>query len=289
LIKDEFIASNGEPPLSLIMRLALDSHIDIIPAVHLFPQDSSTGDHLSDAVYRELVKQSTAMKHGEVCLRVFAKDLSTPNLHNRVDDLLSDLRCGPSDTHLVVDYRLLADGAPPLSDMPNLLPHLQDWKSYSVVAGVFPKDLCEIDKNSTRLLPRVDWKWWMGNIVSDNCTIRRPAFGDYTIQHPIYSEPPEYSAPSASIRYAHHEYWVIIRGESLSNPKGSGWHQWPAEAALLVDRKEFQGGQFSFGYIYILKMSRQTNTTGTVQTWLTAGINHHLTLTSRQISSLALD
>jgi hypothetical protein len=111
-----------------------------------------------------------------------------------------------------------------------------------------------------------------------------PSFGDYTIQHPIFYEPVEGANVSASIRYTSEAYWVVMRGEGLRNRDGAGFAQYPANAELLLSRKEFCGSHFSYGDAYIWQMgSHQSPTNGNPETWLRAGINHHLVFQARQI------
>jgi hypothetical protein len=78
-----------------------------------------------------------------------------------------------------------------------------------------------------------------------------------------------------------------MRGEGLRNPGGAGHAQYPANAELLCGRKEFCGPQFSTGDEYIYKIgSHREDGPGTPETWLRAGINHHLTFAARQIPTV---
>ena len=83
------------------------------------------------------------------------------------------------------------------------------------------------------------------------------------------------------------EYWVIMRGESVSNEEGPGTAQWPANAQLLCERPEYSGDSFSYGDKYIKEMISQYDKPGSPTTWLRAGINHHMTFVVRQLATLA--
>jgi len=81
-----------------------------------------------------------------------------------------------------------------------------------------------------------------------------------------------------------------MRGEGIRND-GPGLSQFPANATLLCERPEFQGEDFSRGDRYIKEMALElekngSGRTGNLRTWLQATINHHLTLTVRQIANL---
>ncbi len=118
-----------------------------------------------------------------------------------------------------------------------------------------------------------------------------PAYGDYTVQHPVFRGPGFGLNFSASIRYTAEDDFVIMRGEGVRNDDGPGYAQWPANAMMLCERREFQGEDFSAGDRYIKEMSKEvekngSGRTGGPGTWLQAAFNRHLTLTVRQISSL---
>jgi hypothetical protein len=79
-----------------------------------------------------------------------------------------------------------------------------------------------------------------------------------------------------------------MRGESI---KSRGWDQWPANAQLLSDHHEYCGPDFSYGDKYIYELGEQLDRgiiekTGNPETWLRAGINHHITFVYHQIASL---
>ncbi len=155
-----------------------------------------------------------------------------------------------------------------------------------MISGAFPKDLSELQKNQQHKLERLDWLAWRNQITAKPILSRRPTYGDYTIQHPIYLRPSGFMNYSGSIRYTYYDYWVIMRGESVFNSEGPGFDQYPANALLLCDRPEFSGTSFSCGDKYIEEMGAQIKKTGNATTWLQAGINHHLTLVVRQIANL---
>lgn len=163
---------------------------------------------------------------------------------------------------------------------------LKRWRTFTVLAGSFPPDLIELKKPGQYEIPRDEWTQWVSQTQQGPALPRRPTFGDYTIQHPFYKEPVEGANPSASIRYACDTYWIIMRGQALRKRDGGTRHaQYPANAELLCARKEFAGAHYSVGDEYIWNVgSHKQPGPGTPETWLRAGINHHVVLTARQIS-----
>ena len=62
----------------------------------------------------------------------------------------------------------------------------------------------------------------------------------------------------------------------------------PGRIVYPGEKSIFKGDNFSFGDSYIAEKAKYINTknTGNPRSWLEAGINHHLTLTARQVASL---
>jgi hypothetical protein len=136
-------------------------------------------------------------------------------------------------------------------------------------------------------LPRTDWTFWRDQVWNSHDLPCKTNYGDYTIQHPIFSiidYPPNFSA---SIRYTVEENWLIMRGKSA---KDHGFDQWPANAQLLALHDDFRGAEFSYGDWYISQMGDNLGTAnesnGNAETWLRAGINHHLVFTVRQLEEI---
>jgi len=189
---------------------------------------------------------------------------------------------------IVVEYGLAGAADPSFSYLCDRLPDISQWRTFTVLRGSFPPNLMGLKRPGQYEVQREEWKRWMAEASNSAALPRCPSFGDYTIQHPIYHEPVQGANPSASIRYTIDTYWVVMRGEGLRTPGSAGHAQYRANAELLCDRKEFCGPQFSDGDGYIWDVSsRKKPGPGTPETWLRAGINHHLTFVARQIPAWA--
>ncbi len=187
-----------------------------------------------------------------------------------------------------MDLGFATDSNPSLDHIAGRLQSMEKWRSFTVVAGALPKDLVDFSVGQ-HLVTRTEWRWWLAELTAHRTRrVRIPTFGDYTIQHHIFSEPQAGMNVSASIRYTTSDHWLVSRGEGLRNKNGPGYAQYPASAQLLCGQKEFCGPDFSYGDDYIFKMgSHQSLTPGSPETWLRAGINHHLTFVVRQIAQIA--
>lgn len=163
---------------------------------------------------------------------------------------------------------------------------LSAFRDVVILGGAFPKNLTGF-KVGEHEHPRHELLSWRKTLKWASEGMRDLKFGDYTIQHPVYEEPKATVMNiSASIRYTAEEYWVIMRGEGVRNPGGAGSAQWPANAMMLSARPEFKGAAFSSGDAYVAsKAGDNPKGTGNPETWLRAGINHHITLTVRQLAT----
>jgi len=252
---------------------------------------------MQDSAYADAVKEIIAGTDVGLCLRVSDDEVERVDFSVRIGELLSFYNLSHEFIDIVVDHGYIIEGESAKLDIAALcecIPDVEKWRSFTVLAGSFPENLAGFKKHGEYQISRIEWTNYRDEIESGVRFKRIPAFGDYTIQHAVYIEPLEDARPSASIRYTAGPYWVIMRGESVSNPEGAQYKQYPAEALMLCERSEFCGKSFSKGDEFIHdKASRMEEIialpkgeTGSVEDWLRVGLNHHLTFTSRQVSNL---
>jgi len=222
----------------------------------------------------------------EVCVRLAPHEVLQLGFDRRIADLTGRLRLEPEDVDLVLDYKVFDPSAPTLATLIPRIPDIGSWRSFIVACGAFPKDLQEFTPGR-HVIDRGDWLAYRDQLVDPRGLERKPAFADYTVQYGLYHEPPQRSNPSASIRYAVHEKWVIMRGEGIFNEDGPGREQYVANATLLCESNDFYGSNFSYGDSYIYDVSQGIEGHGSPETWIRAAINHHMTVVSRQIASLS--
>lgn len=236
------------------------------------------------SAYQAAVAEAAARDTNGLCLRLLEGDLLTRNLRQLVSRLLGSLGLGPNHVDLVVDLESYSASSPAADEISGVIPHLSSWRSFTVASGAFPRDLTQFKTVGRHSLARLDWLAWNRQVGRRNGLVRKPAYGDYGIYHPAYS-PPQFSNPSASIRYTSSGEWVIMRGEGILNEGGPGTSQWPANAQLLCGMREFCGAAFSAGDAYIHQKANNPKPTGSARTWLQAGFNHHITFVVRQIAN----
>ncbi|MBI4181309.1 MAG: beta family protein [Chloroflexi bacterium] len=255
----------------------------LVPLLSVIPVVGFASDEQTRRVAVNFAKEN---KHG-LCLRITESNLKEKSLASDVKAFIGNNSLDAKNIDLMVDFKIVDEQTSYefLFKKINLIPHLEQWRTFIVASGAFPQDLSQFRDPGQYDIPRADWTLWC-RLSKD--LKRSPSFADYTIQHPVYLPRDSSSNPSASIRYALEDHWVILKGQGLRNKKGAGFKQYPAQAQLFVKQKEiFKGASFSFGDSYIAEKAKDINTkdTGNPMTWLRAGINHHLALVARQIAS----
>ena len=232
--------------------------------------------------YQKAISTIAANDRRGACIRLYPRNLLSSSLLADLEKLLAGLALNPDQVDLVADYQLLSDFAMPYTELCRRLPNLARWRTFTAISGAFSKDLTEYEKNGQYTRSREDWLFWQSQIALG--LPRRPTYGDYSIQYAFYKEPPDRANVSASIRYTAEDCWVIMRGEGLFNESSPGNAQYAAHAQLLSEREEFCGADFSAGDRYIDNLSKGLEGPGNPETLLRAGINHHITLVTDQLS-----
>lgn len=229
--------------------------------------------------------QKTAITKGKsakgLCLRILRNDLSDPkSLEQQLNLFVAKSSLKREEIDILVDYQIADPECTDFQIICKNIPNLEEWRTFIFASGAFPRDLSEfsVDKH---IIERSDWNCWESQIEKHSLT-RRPSFSDYTIQHPVYSQELMQFSPSASIKYTLNNKWMIMRGQQ-NKPK-----QYLAYSQLLSKDKDFFGGSFSYGDMYIEEKGKDilSKKTGNATTWLIAGINHHLACTTAQLTIL---
>ena len=285
LLDGDIRASSLDQILSSSSGLNLFS----IPVIYIVPVTSTSADMATRAVAINYAKSSG---HG-LCIRIDKSHFEEVGLSSHIIDFVGANKIDIENTDLLVDLRVITQDtrATDIAKQLVQLPDLQQWRSFIVSSGVFPKDLTNFAAGDVHPLDRLDWKLW--NALRQDIQLpRMPFFSDYTIQCPDYER--INAIGSVSIRYTDDEKWWIFRGKKpgLINPKtkekGPGREQYIDHARTLKNRTFCKKEDYSFGDAEIARIAAPSNKSpGNPTTWLTIGINHHLTLAARQVANPA--
>ncbi|MBU0633979.1 MAG: beta family protein [Candidatus Omnitrophica bacterium] len=254
-----------------------------IPIVHLYDEQK-----IKEVAYSLAKKNKCGL-----CLRLICPDFVDLNkLNQDIANFLSVGKLEEKDIDLLVDVKEAESNGNKCSKylgMVQDLPNLTKWRTFSFASGSFPEDLSAYKLDEENLIPRVDWISWKGHVTGKTLK-RKPAFADYTIQHPIYKEATQFYHPTTSIKYTLEDEWLIMKG------KKHRFEMYLGSAKLLSQDRRFYGESFSYGDKYVALKAKHCDVylknkklggTGSTETWITAGINHHLVLVANQVSNLS--
>jgi len=258
-------------------------HTIFIPVIHLNDEKG-----IKDAVCSTIKETKSGL-----CLRLICTDLSDlPKLNSDIAEFILNYQLKEGDIDLLVDIKELENSGEKYKKYFNLsqnIINLPKWRTYIFSGGAFPKDLSGCKRDEETLIPRIEWNTWKEQ-YSNNGLNRKPTFSDYAIQYPIYNEISQFFPSTASIKYTLENDWLIMKGQKQK------FGQYLAHAALLVKDSKYYGEDFSFGDKFISDKAKHfpvyikkpaIKGTGSTETWLKAGINHHMTLVATQIAKLS--
>lgn len=256
--------------------------LDLIPVVNLNDDEE---------IFQTICSIST--KQGASCLRLVPSDLnSIEKLNERIENFLKRHSLRESKIDILIDIKEIngLDGNYKrlINDSQNIM-NLSEWRNFIFASGAFPEELSKFNIDDSNYVPRFDWLNWLKSVNSGNLK-RNPIFSDYTIRNPIYKESFQFYAPTTSIKYTFENNWLVMKGRKQR------FELYLANAnSLVADSNIFYGEDFSFGDKYIAEKGRhftdyiknpKIKGTGSTETWLMAGINHHIACTIDQISKL---
>lgn len=306
-IPEEILQSWGTGPIFLDVSLLYDdqstTELKINSMKEIILQGIKIGSkiipviHLNDDLEIRRTACLLAKKFDSgICLRLVCSNLlNIDQLDRDVTELIAQEKLKMKDIDLLIDIKETEDNANKYIKYLNIsqnIPKISEWRTFIFASGSFLKDLSNCKPDEENHIPRLDWTNWT-NLMNKGLK-RKPAFADYTIQHPIYEESSQFFHPSASIKYTLENEWLVMKG------KKQKYDNYLAHAASLVGDERYYGKDFSYGdkyisekaehfYKYITEKNKGNNIggTGSTETWLRAGINHHLTLVVHQIANLS--
>jgi Beta protein len=281
LIPDGERMSGGQHPLSYVFQTLRPYAIEAIPVVGLLRTED----------YLEACRSVVAKDNRGACIRVQREDFADfKDIGEAAGRLLDIIEVKAQNADLILDLRSLAADESDLNaerviGLVNHLPNLGGWRTFTLAATAFPRNLAGLPPSDFSSILREEWDLWT-NLLAVKELARFPTFGDYAISHPETSEvDPRVIRPSASIRYTYDNYWLVPKGRNL---RDHGFQQFHEVCRELIQRPEYSGRQFSWGDSYIADCAAERDGPGNLTTWRKVGTSHHLTFVVRQLAN-ALD
>jgi hypothetical protein len=277
-IADE-ATETGQHPLSSVFAALREAGAQAIPVAGV----GRTTEYLT------AVRDAAAEDELGVCLRLELEDLrNLAVLERALEETFRSLNVEAGDVDLILDFKGFDAGQAPAIEMAasvalSALPRVEDWRSLTLIGGAFPLNLSGL-QGEARIM-RADWDVWRALAVNRGSELpRRPAFGDYAVQHPEPEEvDPRLMKMSAAVRYATPTEWLILKRK---NVRDHGFQQFHEISEDLVDRPEFRGEEFSDGDRLIKTCAEHRSGPGNATTWRKVATNHHIETVVAQIANL---
>lgn len=236
-----------------------------------------------ESAYTRAVQHVQDKYGAAICVRLSPEELKLSGSEGLIHKRLTHFGAVPASTDLVVDRGWVDGQSFTYEEFAELIPWQSSWQTITCLAGSFPEDLSRLTRGKIHRLARFEWRQWRS---LQSWPGRRPAFGDYAIQHVLSREPVAVPNYSASIRYTVENDFVVLRGEGVLNENGPGFDQYNGWAKLLLEMPEYFGASFSAGDHYVAERASNWRSSGNAQTWLQAGFSHHVTATALQVVGL---
>lgn len=277
---EEVFNDDGVPAAELAFAAARAKGLEFIPVIG---SDST-------AILRGLVRNCITQDDRGVCIRISGSSLGrAPLLGDTLNAVVEELALEPREIDLLLDYESIPAEhtsalTVALSSTLLSLPRVAEWRSLTVAAGSFPRNLAGVPTNSVGYQLRAEWKIWR-DVIENSSVPRLPAFGDYGIEHPDLAaevEPWKYTI-IPQLRYATEDGWLLFK---VSKGDLEPFGPFRDICQDLVGRQEYSGSSFSWGDEYVSNCSGGSEKTGNATTWRRIGSNHHMTLVVDQIASL---
>ena len=243
-------------------------------------------------LHRDESHQGAALRIAEmngqrIGVRLDATDVSTARIsYQMMCDLL--VACGIDTSHVfvIMDLQGLYNFDPVTTAMPvnRLIGLLKEniWAGIVVGGYGIPDQLSSaVQTNTQDYLPRVEQGIF--DLLITEGVVSPIWFADYTTLSPSVVELDwrmisKVIAPKAL--YALDDSWFIARGGAFSSHP-DGYEQYRTIARDITALDEFSGKDFSSGDAYIEDRAQGKETPGSPGSWITACVNHHVTLTAR--------
>jgi hypothetical protein len=246
------------------------------------------GIHRDDAHMKAVIRAREEMSGGLVCFRLDATDIGTAT---RSSEMLKELflkhSIKQSEVILFLDmqsvFGLNSDAlALHISHFINRLSN-KNWKGIIVAGYGIPDSIPKaVHVRDQGYIPRVEQEVFFR--VLKDYSQNNIWFGDYTSLSPAHIEIDwkiirKIMGPKAI--YALKDSWFVTRGAPFESDP-DGWKQYYSLAAKIVSLEEFpKDPNYSFGDFYIYeRRSRSGTKAGSPASWITACVNHHITLTA---------
>ena len=144
-------------PLERLSELLTRSGVHPVPVITLKMNRSLS--------YGNRIKAVLKRFKTDLCLRITPGELSLSNgCENLVSECLNEFGVSPAHIDLVLDRCAVHSSSRAFSDLGPLIPYLDSWKTFTVLAGSFPENLENLTRGDVHHLRRFEWLHCLGSV-----------------------------------------------------------------------------------------------------------------------------
>lgn len=215
-----------------------------------------------------------------VAVRARLEDLMKPSFNKQLGDMLVQLGVSHPDVDLIVDlgapayepYNIFSKA---LAGTLAKVQSLEKFRSFVIMGTAFPESFQNVAVPGG-VLPRHDWLFYKEFVATLPKTLRRPAYGDYSIVSPTFvaNFDMRLVKPAGKVVYTTPNEWVVRKGGAFRDNRT----QMHGHCAHIVKLPSFCGAGYSSGDEYIARCAKKEKDAGpsTLGRWKEVGISHHI-------------
>ncbi|WP_426151785.1 beta family protein [Pseudomonas sp. DC3000-4b1] len=214
-----------------------------------------------------------------LCLRLTGEDYDRPELAAQVGGLLAYMGLAPGQVDLILDFhqhiaRCVTAQAGHAQALLERTPLLARWRSLTLLGSAFPTETEEQMRPYLQVARRYEWLAYK-QLSRRLGETRRPAFGDYSIAHPLTGlSDPRLEKPQAMIDYTVADGWLRAQRGPVRH---DGHDQYRELCQQVLTSGQFDGECFSWGDECIQQCAEFGIAAQGAGGWAAIGHNHHFT------------
>ncbi len=241
--------------------------VNVIPVIRINDSDEVLGKH------KALLEETT-----EIAVRVTGRYFSPKNFDTEIKRIQTVFEIDESNIRLILDHSYVDGDTVDMSALlaTNLLNHIasDDYRSITIAAGSFVKDLSAIPADTVATLKRYEWQLW-NELIDNEDFSDLLSYSDYATRFPIYDDAGQSFPGSSSIRYTGDDNYIIFRGQMPGNhPDGMG--QYHEKCGLIITNPNYDGASFSLADQQINECAGRLTTSGNPETWVKISTARHI-------------
>jgi hypothetical protein len=267
------VMDNGSSVITYIFDELRKTGCIAIPVINL----TRSGTFIQD------VKKIAKVDEKGIALRIRLPELMAPDLNTRLEKTLTELSLDYQKIDLIIDlgkpesFEPYTDFSKALVNKIKKIDGLLAFRSFALVATSL--NLSAIKKPGGEAI-RHEWLLYR-HVVNDLNDIRTPAYGDYSIETPDFTEMDmRQIRPSGKIVYTGDDVWLIPKGSAF---RGSET-QMIKHCKTIIDSAHWCGKDYSHGDKRINDTFLAIESHGNLSTWKQVGVSHHLVKAVEQLS-----